>query len=667
MPEALNVTTGGVKWVPFARYLLRKLKTVLALHGIVSGRKISVAPDGTGTIEVRTIRLTARDDWPAYGIGNAWLDWRDYIRIVVQAGGFIVAPYIRRIGTASPITFPTGYKLAQVDYETGEVAAFPGYSAMAETVRHFPGSEDTSVTAVATTTAGNEVFLRNGSAAAIGYTGSATIYGGFKHTYTDPDTDETHTRDLLAVGTGGPYFKLIDASTGADLSLGGDLTFGVIYGGYPEVGPPRYTVSADGRSLFVEFGMNQKYGGASSALPKAFSVAIDFAADTQAVATEILNDAVFGTTTTHTTGSYTNAPTGVVILPVGIVPTMTASREDVITTTTVATYPMTRAMDAAGTLVTTTAEYEVFRQVTNVGHSSSTSDSSGVGGFSLAEELRISLPDGNAKTFDVTTISASSSVIVAVDTSETRTYEDKQVNQIVRIVYSDPAVPVLVYETTTTPATFSPGSPTWAYGDTVRVVGILIDGSDTVLLTESGAAGGSAVSHSAATVPSVTLWTSASSDGVETVYTFPSAAASWDTSYAVDVTAASLGYIKPLRRVHTENPSFVSGHGSSKFVVDIKSPTEWLVGVFRPTALDGSTINQFDVYSGGPNGGAVKQNLLAFMAEALGGDSPVDAVAAADLESGNLAGYDIRLSTGDIRVSSPLADASYTGFHGAFI
>mgnify|MGYP001579526759 FL=1 len=542
-------------------------------------------------------------------ISSLWVGYEVFIdKIRITAGretDFIVTPYIRRLSPSLVYTLPVAYRLLNIPSSNSRLfKPLTGYVSISNTPQYDKKTNKNNVVTAALTLASDPggVF-ENGVFRALGpYATGALVLGSFTHQYTEAGVDKSIVLTMLNDGR----IRYGDTATLVP-TIGGVAVLGT--------GIITYDVSADGRAVVMEFEVPSTPSGAVS---KKFRLDVDLAAAPQVVASEIVHAPQYGATTgvSSSTGSGGNTYAET-------------------TNTSSATYPATYGVAATGATVITEIVETLYLHGT-------AANSEVVGPpllrtaaatYEIEDQLILQLPNGNAKTLVTRSEIASLYKEVTDHIYTASVFTRNAWTGVVNIVYSDPAVPVLIYEIVRSfttdvgaaeiiPPTSDTGSRT-TYAN--REVGILIGTTQRVLFTDIS-------TPVVATVSNPYPLTNEK-------YFTASAAAN------ADITAIPAGYIKPLRRVHTTTPAFTTGYLGAKYVVDIKSRYEWLVGVTKPLTMDGAATNEFTIYSSDLAEAKLKQKFVGYLAEAL---ATVDAVAAADMVSGNLSPYEIRLSSADL-------------------
>lgn len=471
--------------------------------------------------------------------------------------------------------------------------------------------------------------------------------GVFEHTYIDGATLQSAKALLaLAYQPGTNTFSVRDAATGAVLSVSGDAL--------PIIpSPDRHGLSADGRQVFVEFD-NQPSGESGVGYSRyVFDVDLPSA---QAVSDRVVDATPFGqqvsTGFTSTTRRSLNA-------------NEPADQHLTSEITHSASFPITKSVNESGSVVTTlnnlagsalaekdcVVSLNVFGTVDHVditfsgnlnfdGTIPNVSLSPGFGLPNMTQQLVIT--GGTNKTFIVNSIFVEGEKTVArnpggaiVPTS--LQYEGTFTYTIaLNVIYSDPAIPILVYEHVYVTGTSTCDDSTWVNLEftasvsetTHREVGVLSGAVQRVLFTDHSSM---RTVDAGTNGPSVPL-----SSGVIDV---PVEGGSTVTTQYNTMTAGFPLFIdrQPLRRMSAA----VAGEGLAlpTYALAVKSADDWILGVTKSGALN--------VYAGSLDEADLKQRVINYLIEAYTKEGSAGSLlVAADLTAGNLAPYSIFLGLG---------------------
>lgn len=634
----LDVDEGGAQYLPFALTLTARLHKWLGLIGLDFGKRNYKTPDGSGDIYIRTIRAKK---YKARSIVEHVDDeydtdvWQDHIRIVSGGGGYILQPQLNA-------TVPAAYRNAAEPF-TGnkKLTALPSYSSISNAPWFGLGKRLTSAFVSFPTGAG--AWL-NGKFAS--FYDAASPAGAFIHQYIVSETGLPATKTLEVRGSS--TFRLIDSATGTDLISSGATM--------PTTFTDNYAVSADGRTLVVEFER-----GAAMDL-KRFRLDIDFASPTPVVVTQLTDAAPYGNNVVFTVDVLDQ-----VALPAGYTGggahTVTALlATNVTNNVNSATYKLTQGVSAAGAVVATTVTVATTltrNSVLTYSRPSST-DGGDAGsdpdpGLAVSQVIQftqvsestvsITLPNGNTKAFTVARDNATVEETLAATLFETSSggpftadidatsgtetvVRDLITAGTVGIIYSDPSVPVCIYQYDYTTAHVE-ATNTGEWGDgfvnpttnglTRQEVGILVGTTQRTLFTDSVAYSNN---YSASlSDPRPLVFGSYDTDSVTSTV---------DTSTPI---TTNPGYTKKLKSVDDPKtaPLILEPAGwkilrdvnqmatvpttltANNYFVVAKDTRDWVLGVSKVRDPGGNVINTFDTYAGTLSESKLKQHVLDYL------------------------------------------------------
>jgi len=561
-----------------------------------------------------------------------------------------VRPFLRRISTDTIIAMSSDHAWALIPFtDISALKALTGYTFLSR----MPHIYDVELFEAALTAATSDASVRGAfrSGAFLAFTSQFGISGGaIKNSYVEDGIDKKH---IVAVNTTSASLDLIDSETGNTIAISGDIV-----GGGTGTGPAAYDVSLDGKAIICDFGMA---ASDPDVAPGRFRIDVDFSASPQAVATHIIDSTPYG-----------EVQTDINLFPPaqGLVETHAPQpwgEGSYPETTVSAVYPITRGIDQSGSAVAITLTANNTQSGSNALSPSPweewssdpadypmTVSNSKETASHIGRSVVLTLPDATTKAFtivDQTYSSAGAKQVTSEDNSLLHLTQDSvsgsqsliATQGKLKIIYADPGIPVAIYEywwndQEITGTASDTSTDFWFVQTSVDVtsqnhleVGILIDGQIRVLFTEDGQ-----VTNEA--------WPGNIDFTTSSVF---------DTPTVSDATVIPTDYIKPLKRVHTAAPPFVSGHDGNIYSVDVKSATDWLVSMTRSQDVDGNSIaSSFDIYASRLDEADLKDRFLAFMEAAV---ASADPTAAADLAAGTLDDYEIRLST----ATSELCDATH--------
>lgn len=616
MLEALDIEPGSEQWLPFAQKVLLRLKVALNGMGLNFGRRTYKTPEG-GDIIVRTRRGRPRTGEEVAFSQDAHPDsWYDYIKISGSVGGFVVQPQI----TAPGLDLEARYAL--ITYNNGNFSMFP-YTDMSR----YPQNRSRVVTSGATPTFAAGAF-QGAKFTAFEYPtfNQFEIVGAFLHTYTPVGATEMSMR-LLAVHR---YGAIYDTVTGDALTVGGDAIAGDLTIPLGPVDNVHFVSDKRGQNLVMEF-----YDPVNR-----YAVTVDFAAEVQVVAERIVDDTPYGsriTATSHTEGpiashiEYTWDMQPYTVLDVTIVPFSNLTQ-----VTAAATYPITYGVNGAGDQVVNYVDITESESTASSGMASADGFFEplgelviGNGATNRANTATIRLPNGNSKVFDISRIDSSSASSVNPRPAAIggASAAGSAVSGTLSILYSDPAVPVVVYQYAHTDLSYSDsasGAVEALEGSSYAIlgtrtsttttsleVGVLVGAAQRVLFTDSVATQGTVPAYVGATLTVGAV----GGGGTTPITTNP--------------------YRKQLRNVTLVDPADVI---SNRYSVSIRSPSDWLVSVSKLRDISSNPVKEFAIYAGRINETNLRQAFLDYLAAHAS-----DPATAAAIAAGNLSSYNIRL------------------------
>lgn len=573
------------------------------------------------------------------------------VRFLAGDTGYILRPGMRRPSLAELV--PSAYQIARLPYTEAPIRQMTGFEAF--TPSHIAGT--TVITGA----------LRNSDAARGAFVGGAfvpftvdtgVIIGAFRHRYTDGDTELTR---MLSIASNG---DIKDTETGTTLTRSG--TF------FPSVDVLTWVASPNGRNLIFENTPTLSPNPGDTSQPTTRNVRlleIDFMGSPQITVTNPEDVGPYGTEALNVSGFDS-------------------------THTWNATYPLCFGVDDDGLKTITISESgnASFSSDADPGSlivyggiisnppvhlfSGETYDYS----WDYTHTVTITLPGGASKQFTLinTQMEAQSSCSGTNATiSLTKTTEQAALG----IIYADPTIPLVVYALHKTvsstsansnislsPETFPSHSvPTSGTVIFSRTVGVLVGNTDRTLFTESASAQAVGPEPNRLAIKTGFVDGDEGGGGVDPIGGVPYLQIARPTfgssSTTTDIDLSQV-FFKQLRRVETPENSplayfggldrgrlFPNDVASGNFNPDIepsywvvaKDADNWLVGVNRRKNLDGTTVNDFQMYAGALTEPELRQRFIDYLLEALNTAEPPDTTAIADLEDGDLTPYRVSL------------------------
>lgn len=591
MPLRLNVDEDGAVYLPWAKSRLIALKAMLNAQGLDHLMQTMPTPDGLGLIELRTQRLGK----PA-GTADPFavtdpMAWQDYIRIEATVPrGFIFQPYLRRIDTDT-VLIASSPPLWRLPLKGGAFRKFSGYTV--EQMSNAPQVDGKHTT----TGAAGDVF-RDGALQRL--SPLSVSLGKWLHQYTLSGNAASRILRMAPIGSGPTLNYVVADSVDGALAEGGVDRFTGNNGLFVT-----YGVSANGRNAIVDYG----------AVAKRYRLDMDYARAVPKITTTRFTDASpWGTwvqTTVHG-GNLDGSPTaqswtGLATFPATYGPSDIGSVRNEVQRG----YPA----DLINTMIRSYGATEVDTA------------------WNYARSQTLALPNGFKVFLMDKQIQFTSQVTDATVNYTGGLFID---GDPLQIIYSDPAVPVMIYRRAYTKRQADPSTfvvtplppPDVGFAslsgmrniDELLDIGILIGTQHRVLFSKI-------LSHSTES------FNESDSPSFEIDIT-------GGTGLPVPVTAFPANYLSQLREV------VVPGGGDSpdRYVVDVRDVDNWVVGYMR---LDGTP--EFHLYAGTMNELDLRTNFVALLIKLLTAQNaaspdPVLGTAIADMQAGNFAPYDIRLN-----------------------
>lgn len=596
MLEALDIAPGGEQYLPFAQWLLRRLKVNLNATGVSQGRKMMTTPDGAGRIIVRTRRdSSVRSAQGAlYGFEADPAEWYDNIRIEVDIGGGYICSTSEIPNAKNPFAikfFGDGGAI--------KIKPFLGYSyppsPMTQLLDEDGKDKKDFLTAGLRTAGSARGWFRKQKFTPYTDSGSPVQRGAFLHKYTDPDTDEDKTR-ILVVKDDGKIYDSEDmsllTSTGPTFSDPGNVTF---------------QASADGRTVVIESKLTpgDPFDTSQPPLRNIRKAEVDFAATPfQVTLTDLAESGPFG-----------SAP-GTVEDPPG---TFTTSGSSLLNAVT--------GVKEDGTIVNITIQHDVTTSITDTMVPGADHLGDGTTATTQAHQITVQLPDAVSASFLLTN---SSEFIERHVTDHgmpgvndgwdvTLSVDNSLDNALFKIIYADAAVPILVYELRTTSGsqaggaaysygTGAPGDPVSdpPLGDLVpktetyaRKIGVLVGDQHLILAEENAVGTYTNVSGAKAGFRPAALGSIAAADYTRNQGSFKQLRR---VDFQFDSTNGTVWYFGALTYGRAERTSteiaLAKKDMNPAYYIAARDVDNWIVGAFRKYDLDDNVVNRFQIWGG---------------------------------------------------------------------
>lgn len=576
--------------------------------------------------------------------------------------GYILLPALQR---PSPFTnlLPSTYAIARLPYTEDKalIKQMPGFSSI--NLSHIDGSY---LISGAIKNAGT---IRGyfGGGAFIPFTvgGTPTVIGVFRHRYTEDAVEKTRILSIKSTG------DIVDTQTGTTLSRTG--TF------FSSVDVLTWVASPNGKVLILEDTPTLSSDVGSTSQPTTRNIRrldIDFLGSPQITVTTPASGSPYGTSV-RTLGVSESLQTWN-----GSYPLVTGANDSGVVTITATeagnnrfSHPVADpgSLIVYGTMINNPTVHLVSGNTYNYF-------------WDYTHTVTVSLPGGVSKQFTLidTDMEATASLS---GTSGSISLTKTSTQRALGIIYADPTIPIVVYSLHTTvsstsansafstsPETFPSHSvPTTGTVTFSREVGVLAGSTQRVLFTETSSpvAVGPEPNRLAIKTGFVTGDTGGGGvdafGGVPYVFTAPDPVTPGETSSDI---VHNQVFFKQLKRVHTPSNAptpysgaldrgrlFVHNAGAvdhdpdlePSYWVAAKDSSNWLVGVNRRKNLDGTTINDFQIYAGALAEPALRQRFINYLLEGLNSAEPPDTTAIADLTAGDLTPYRVSLGAGGLR------------------
>lgn len=597
---------GASKYLKWARVKLNNLKTLLK--------------------DLRLPQLTKHFKLPDATISIRAADMNSFIRIQGSTPGeYILRAVFQRISPSLNLVPYLSADVFSLSFTGAKITTFPGYTPYSSFSKLPYKRSSTTFTSANSATAGLGYFKNERFT---GFSNSLpTPVGAFRHAYTDGPTGLSASK-LLTVHQG-PAIRV--GSTNAMLSFSGGTAIGSV----------TFGASKDGRAVLVDVQPAPEPPSGSAPVLRRFLLGVDFAETPQVVSTEV-------------SAAASGVERQIVNFPAVATPAPgnSVSWQNANTSYRYTDYPLTRSVSVSGELITT-----ILRDKSQYSGGESVNDFT----YSVGANVTVPLPYPGAATEVPGSFSSSYSLSFENSTGiktvifpngyekEIITGDLRQIlnrswiytvafqripanppepehdnpyyiysetphvisgsgrltfggGSMINVLYSDPAVPILVYEHNYHDAVYITVQPNYTLNLTPkREVGVIVGESHRVLFTETGS---SFVYETGGTDLPDGAMVPAGADAVG--FSLPQSATIINTTVPTTTTSPIALFRKKLRFNHF--PSVATSH---RYVIVAKNTKDWIVAVNKVRDLDNNTISTFDVYSG--RAGDVKAAYIAWL------------------------------------------------------